>query len=253
MALPTNITLDAIIRRDLAMKKLPLHFYLPFLVLAKRGLEELHFDTLYQIKAVTLSVNAGDMVDMPSGLVDVIFLGVEKGDKVRKYGKNLALNDRLNQDTGVDIPFTEETGSLTYESNLYNLGSTILENFYDQNGNYRGRIFGRELDWVDSYKVLRDLGKIRIDNRSQNETIHLVYLAMPEKVSDQSVIHPYAQSALLAYINWKWSENNSPREVSYWRNEFYNEERKLRGRMNEMDITDILRSMRSQFRLSFKN
>ncbi len=249
----TDITLDSLLRRDLAIKSLPLHYYVPRYIMARWVLDELHFDALHKIKTVVVTPNAGDMIDLPADCVDVIDLVSEVADKVKPLGINDAINPRLNQDTGVDIPFEGSSGLLTFEAVSYNLGSQILENFYDQNGNYRGRAFGRTMDFTGGYKVLRDLGKIRVDNRDGGTSYLLIYLSLPEKVSNQSVIHPYAKSTLLAGINWKFEESQKSKMTDYFRNEYYNELRKLKARMNPTDVTELVRVMRQNFRLSFKN
>jgi hypothetical protein len=244
-----NVTLDSIIRHNLAMRKAPLHYYVPTLLYAKQGLQEMHFDSLQKLKIAVLTLDPDLMTaTLPTDFVEEVVVGIEIGDKVRSIG----YSDQINKRDDDDVPFTQEASVYSLGSG-YQLGNTIIENVYNEYLGTRGRNFGRPVTFVDSYTIMRDLGQIRVDNQSSATAIHLTYLALPEKVSNKSVIHPFAQRALHSYINWQWAIFVSDRNQELRRRDFHNDYRILRGRLNKMTTTEIKRVVRNKFGLAIKN
>ena len=91
-----DITIDAIIRRYLTMSGLPLHYYVPMLVIAKQGLEEMHFDALQKVKHAVLAVSSAYEAVIPDDCIDIITLGTEVGDKIRAFGFDRTMNNNDN-------------------------------------------------------------------------------------------------------------------------------------------------------------
>jgi hypothetical protein len=243
-----DITLDAIIRRYLSLARLPMHYYVPMLVIAKQGLDEMHFDSVGKLKRVVLPVSDGNEVTIPSDCVEVVAVGYETGDKIRDFGFDRRLNPRDN--SGAAFPSTSD--QYVYGQNFNNIG-TYLENFYNEYGNYKGKQFGRNVTWDEGYTVNLELGIIRIDNKNSATEVHLSYLTLPKKTSNKSVIHPFAQRAVLEFIGWQKAVYfKEYREIDYRRREFYNEYRKLRARKGKMTATEIKRAMRRNVNLAVK-
>jgi hypothetical protein len=209
---------------------------------------------MHQVKAEVLPVNAGMMIDFPSGLVDVIMVGTEVGDKVKPMGHDTGINPRLNESSpGVDAPFPPGDPLVSFNFSSYNSMGTLLSNYYNEYGDYLGGLYGRGVTFSDSFRVLRDLGKIRLDGALDIDKALVVYLKMPEKISSQFQVHPYAQEAMYAFIRWKSLEFSGDRMAARdARAEFYNEDRLLLARMNKMSVTDVLRAVRKNFKLSIK-
>ena len=245
MAVDVNI--DSIIRRNLAMRKLPLHYYTPTLVMAKRGLEEMHFDALQKVKIVTLDLDELLKADLPDDFVEEISVGWPVGDKVRPLGYNHRLN-KIEVAEAFDQQY-----DIYAVADGYGYGGMLAENVYNEYLGYKGRNFGRPVTWVDSYTINREEGFIRLDNKTEITEIQLVYLSMPEKVSDRSVIHPFAQDSLHNYINWQWAVYNNDKDQELRRRDFYNSYRILRARKNKMTTTEVKRIIRNKFGLSVKN
>lgn len=243
-----DLTVDAIIRRNLAKRKLPLHYYSPVLVMAKDGLEEMHFDALQKIKVAVLTLDPTLMTaDLPANFVEEIFVGIETGDKVRPIGYNHRIN--TNQ-TATAYP---------QEPDLYEVGSSVLvwspmiQNLFNLTAGYAGRNFGRPVTFTDSYTILRDQNKIRVDNKSAATQVQIMYLTMPEKVSNKSVIHPFAKKSLESWINWQWAIYNKDRDQDMRRRDYFNDYRIFRARKNRMTTTEIKRIVRNKFGLAIKN
>lgn len=244
-----DITIDSIVRRNLAKRKLPLHYYSPVLIMAKEGLDEMHFDSLQKIKVATIAIDATlHTGTLPVDFASEIAVGVETGDKVRPIGYNHRINTR--SDGGVAFPQAADVYSLG-AGNV--VGGELLENFFNEYLGYKGRNFGRPVTFMDSYTILRELGLIRITNKSTITSVQLIYLSLPEKVTNKSVIHPFAKKSLDSYIDWQWSEYNHEKDQELRRRDFYNDYRILRGRLNKLSTTEIKRVVRNKFGLAVKN
>jgi hypothetical protein len=247
--MPQDITLDSIIRRNLAKRKLPLHYYSPVLVIAKEGLNEMHFNTLQKVKIVTLTLDASLMTaDLPVDYVEAVFVGLETGDKVRPIGDN----HRINKISDGGTPF-EADADLYVSGTSYATGGHALESHFNEYGAYNGRNFGRPVTFTDSYTILRDLGKIRIDHKSDATEVQLTYLTKPEKVTNKSVIHPFAQQSLNNWIDWQWAIYNKEQDQEMRRRDFFNSYRLLRGMLNKLTTVEIKRTIRNKINLAIKN
>lgn len=243
-----DVTLDSIIRRNLAKRKLPLHYYSPLLVIAKEGLDEMHFDSLQKLKFVTIAIDATLKTGpLPSDYVEAVAVGFESGDKVRPVGHNHRLNERNS-----GAAFEQKDPLYALGTGFY-VGGFLLENAFNEYLGYKGREFGRPVTFTDAYTILREAGLIRIDNISTITTIQLVYLSLPEKVSNKSVIHPFAKKSLDTYIDWQWSVYNKEKDQEMRRRDFYNNYRGLRSRLNKMTTVEIKRIVRNKFGLDIKN
>ena len=69
-------------------------------------------------------------------------------------------------------------------------------------------------------------------------------------------VHPYAIETIKAYIFWKMKEhgrqyNMGERQMA--KEEFYNQLRILKGRMNSIDVLDIRRSLQASYGPVIKN
>lgn len=242
-----DINIDSIIRRNLAMRKLPLHYYSPVLVMAKRGLDEMHFDTLQKVKFETVSIDPTTFTAvLPTDCVEIIWVGLQIGDKVRPIGNNQRLNSSTDEALEVR-PDLYDYGS------SYNSTGLILETAFSNYLGYTGRNFGRPVTFTDSYTVNRTENFIRLDNKSLEDELLICYISLPEKVSNRSVIHPFAQQSLNSWIDWQWARYNGDKDQELRRRDFFNDYRILRARMNKLTTIEIKRTVRNKFGLAVKN
>ncbi len=230
------------------MSGLPLHYYVPMLVIAKQGLEEMHFDALQKIKHAVLPVSDGFEATIPSDCVEIITMGIEIGDKIKPFGFDRTMNNNDNNGEAFEVA----SDQYVYGSN-YNSTGAYLENYFNEYGDFKGKQFGRKVVWDESYTYDRDLGIIRVNNKSTATEVHVIYISIPEKVSNKSVIHPFAQRALIEFIGWQKASYFREKDmIAYKRNEFYNEYRKLKGRLNKMTTLEIKRAIRRDSNLAVK-
>jgi hypothetical protein len=75
-------------------------------------------------------------------------------------------------------------------------------------------------------------------------------------VDASNSVHPYAVDAIKAYIFWKQKEHGRQYNVGekqYAKEEYYNQLRILRARMNNIDVIDIRRSLSRSYGPVIKN
>jgi hypothetical protein len=247
----TDVTIDNVVRRALAMKGVSLHYYVPMLIIAKRGLEDMQFDTLQKFTYVKLNLpTTGDkIVSLPSDYVDYVKVAIETGDKLRPLGLNTNINRRDNSGAAFEVKPLQWS-----PDDSYVVPSLWYNNFYDPYGANKGRRFGASQVWENSFTVNREAGFLRVDNNfAEAEAIHLIYLTLPKKVTNQSILHPFAQNALIDYMLWKWAAYTGDRQASELRHEYFESYRKLRARMNKGGITDVIRSLRRNNNMAIKS
>lgn len=210
----------------------------------------MHYNTLQKIKTVALTIE-DDIAYLPNDFVSEVLVGIEVGDKVRPIGAGRKINPKPA--AGVYTEAADYIGSHPYNW-AFNLN--WFNTYYTPFGEFKGKLFGKGGRWVDSYKILRDEGIIRFNNRSAETELLLIYLSTPESVSNTSVIHPFAEEALLMWISWQVArhDRNTPYiEIESKKRDYDNAYRVLRGMMNKMTTTEIIRSVRRGYRLANKN
>lgn len=250
----TTVTIDKIIRKHLAKKGIPLHYYVDYLLLAQDCLRDMHFDTLQSLEVTTLPVDADtDLVNLPADCVEPILVGIEVGDKIRPLSEDYRVNDRQNSTNDLDFP--EGSDYRGQDEISHSNYGVYLDSFYTTNREFRGRAFGFVPTYDQSYRILRDSGQLRINNKNNDVTdIYLSYLSSFKQVSSQSVVHPYAENAMYVYMDWKAADNtNNASLAMYKKREFTNEHRKLRARMAKWSPQKIIRSARRYYQASIKN
>ena len=87
---------------------------------------------------------------------------------------------------------------------------------------------------------------MQLDTSYTGTEITMDYLTDGLTADASSAIHPYAIDTITTYIFWKMKEhgrqfNLSERAMA--KEEFYNQLRVLKGRMNGMDVNQIRRSL----------
>jgi hypothetical protein len=238
-------TLDKLVRGALADRGYSMHFYIQFLTYGVSALRELNFDVLQSIKSVRIPINNYKAGALPCDYVDFIRVGDEYGQYVQRWGNKTSLNRLNNFDSqGNKIPFSD------VESNSTALPTTwegyAYSSYASSNGEHLGRHFGSKPAFRDSFLIVRERGEIQLDVDFSGTHITMDYISDGMTVDASNAIHPYATETIKAYIFWKMKEHSrayGPQERQLAKEEFYNQMRVLRGRMNSMDDTDVHRSL----------
>lgn len=248
-------TLDKLVRGALASRGYSMHWYLQFLHYGVQALRELNFDVLQNVKSVRLPVNSYKAVTLPCDFVDYIRVGTESGQYIQSMGEREDFN-RLNKldSFGNKIPYgdIEATNGLLPN----NWEGFWYTNYINDKGEHLGRIFNNKPGFRNSFEILRERGEMQLDVSFTGTEIVLDYITDGISTSASNAVHPYAAAAIEAYIIWKMKEHSrqyGPGERQMAREEYYNQLRVLRGRMNSIDVQDIQRSLARNYGPTIRN
>lgn len=248
-------TLDKIVRQVLAEREYPIHFYLQFLTYGVSALRELNFDTLQSVKSVRLPINSYKAATLPCDYVDYIRVGNELGQYIDPFGEKESFN-RLNK-------FDEQGKKITYPDveaqNNYipaNYDGLWYTTYANDRGELLGRIYNARPTFRNSFLIIKERNEIQLDVNFEGKEITMDYITDGLSVDSSNAIHPYATEAIKSYIVWKMKDNGrhynmGERQVA--KDEYYNQLRILRGRMNEMDSISIERSLANWYGPVIKN
>jgi hypothetical protein len=107
-------SLDTIVKGYLLQKRYPMHFYIDFLIYAARCFEELHMDTIGNIRTVRLPVNDYFAVRLPDDYIDWTKVGIESGQFIKPLIQREGMNRRNNYTTqGIIATLGTPTGTGT--------------------------------------------------------------------------------------------------------------------------------------------
>ena len=251
----TLYTLDNIVRETLATREYPMHWYLSFMVHAVKCVRELNMDVMQNTKSVRLPVNTYGAVTIPSDYVDFVRIGVEKGPHIQPFQPKASYN-RLNNfdDQGNKIPYGDSTvynNSLPYDRELF-----WYSNAFNDKGEFRGRVFNNTPAYKNSFIVVRERGEIQLDPDISVDEIIMDYITDGLACGSDTCVHPYSAMCIESYILWQMKEHSrsySRQESELAKAEYYNQLRVLKGRMNGIDVNDIIRSLRSAYTATIKN
>lgn len=245
--------------------------------IALRGIREFGFDVTSRVRSLKRSIDtATNTVALPDDFVDLIKLGVVSDGIVYVLGENKNIN--MSQiieaaDANGNIATTDsEDGPLNIPANLIQnrdddgtdtAGGGNGENDYDfyvfQNYLYQGglgRLYGAGGGHLRGYyRMNLEQNRIELDTSSDISEVVLEYIA-DEARSTYPVIHVYAEEALRCYMYYKLCERKSTipaGEKARARQEYYNERRKAKARMNNFTKEEALKTVRQNFRQSPKH
>lgn len=227
-----TITLDEVIRKTLSKHRLPLHFYLPFLVIMRDGLKEMQYTILPCEDTEELTLDANKEATLPVDFVDEIQVYKSDGDRLVELPRDKSLSSFDNAGAG----FGDANLVSVQDSTIPVYVSTLDENY--------GKQFGMVQPRMDGYRIIRELGIIRLSNDSELDTVYLKYVTLPKKTTNRTLIHPFIESAIVAYTNWQVALYNKHRNVMMLRAEYFNERRLAKMKLSNIGIKDILTSFR---------
>lgn len=249
-------TLDNIVRSALADKQYPMHWYLQFMQYGIDAVRMLNFDVIQNIKSVRLPVNSYKAATLPCDYIDYVRVGNEIGQYILPWGEKKDSFNRLNKfdSNGNKIPYGDieaVTGLLPsdWEGFWYS-------NFVNDKGEHLGRIFNNFSTYRNSFVILRERNEIQLDTSYTGTEIVLDYITDGLTTNASNAIHPYAIDTVKAYIFYKMKEHGRSyglQERQIAKDEFYNQLRILRARINDIDVNDIKRSLAGGYGPVIKN
>jgi hypothetical protein len=249
-------TLDNIVRSALSDKQYPMHFYLQYLTYGVDSLRQLNLDVLQNVKSARLPINSYYAATVPNDYVDFVRVGNELGEYINPFGEKKDSFNRLNafDSQGNKVAYGDIEAINGIVPN--NWEGFWYTNYINDKGEHLGRIFNNLPGFRNSFVILRERGEIQLDVSYTGTTITMDYISDGLSVDASNSVHPYAVDAIKAFIFWKQKEHGRQyplQEKQYAKEEYYNQLRVLRARMNSIDTNDIRRSLARGYSASIKN
>ena len=131
-----------------------------------------------------------------------------------------------------------------------------MSTYANSYGELLGGIYNARPTFRNSFLIVKERNEIQLDVAFDGTSITMDYITDGLSVDASNAIHPYATEAIKAYIVWKMKDNGrhynmGERQVA--KDEYYNQLRILRARMNEMDTISIERSLASFYGPTIRN
>lgn len=206
-------TLHTIITGLLLKKKYPIHFYIDFLVYAQRGFEEIHFDTLRNVRTTKLQINDNGNAVLPEDFMDICSLGEGVGQFVRPLYNRTSINRLPNIDT------------------IDNVTEIPYPNLYLSVINTPG-----------SFSVIKERGIIQMHQGYYGTSVIMSYISDGSEIDNATQVNPYAKSTIESYVLWEHAEASrsvSSYDKSRARRLFDHNHKILRGRINPLTTREI--------------
>ena len=194
-------TLDNIVRGALADSGLPIHYYMQFLHYATDFLEnELYMDTAGSVKTVKITVGSDLTADLPEDYIDYVRIGMNRG----KYIVPMPLRPTL-----MDVSEELESSNLDI---VIPFDGYYWANYINSYAEHYGKFYGADTDGGDHFNIV---GSKIIFGYAFNpdDVVYMQYLS-DVTISNTTIVHPYYEGAVTAFIHWKFSEWNKQDNIS---------------------------------------
>tara|TARA_R110002020_G_scaffold24921_2_gene81296 strand:- start:10 stop:729 length:720 start_codon:yes stop_codon:yes gene_type:complete len=233
--------IDNVVKSALFTCGKSIHYYIQFLHYALKCVQELNYDSLKNIKSVEITLASDNTATLPTDYVDWCKVGFATNQFISILGQNgdfsrLAQTSNSSDDTLHDL-------------------TAFFYNVTNRYGEHKGQVYGIGNDNQISFKVLPERDLIQVDQRFTKDSIILEYITDGTSTTSTTLVHPYAAQTIEDYIFWKYKANNRKYnrfDARIARDEYYDQLRRLRARMNPLTVTDIVRSLRSGYKMSIK-
>mgnify|MGYP003134696658 FL=1 len=244
--MPKDVKLDEVVKSLLIQHgEQTEHKYMMYLDVAIRGLKELTFDILQQIKSETLTVNTNLTVDLPCDYVNYTRIGL-----CRSHGRieTLGYDEYLCSQHNVDVCGDEKANDFSGEEGVSGGNSRNAEltgGWYGLGGGHRNGY----------YRIDRDKARILLSSELSGKSIVLEYVSDGSNPNGDMKINALAEEALRAYMHWKVLQRRSGiplQEKEAARRDWYNEKRLARARVVNFTPDQAWRIARKQVKQSPK-
>lgn len=243
-------TLDTIVRSAMADANCTSeHYYQPFLRHALKCYQDFMMDASGEVITRTFTMNDLKQIDLPADFVDWSKVGFQCGDKIKILGTKENISNLHPKDgCGNPLPFNGCGCSVNeLPNNFSSYGGYYFFNPVNDYGELLGGLYGYGggYDKQGYFKVLKEQNVIQFSSEVNNTTIYMEYISTGFNPSQQTIVHQYAKEMIVEYIHWKrfWFAGD-PRWAEAKAN-YYVEEHKVRLRLMDFSIRDILESSRN--------
>jgi len=228
--------------------------------LALRGIREMGFDVTKRVKSLSLPISDLGTVDMPDDFVGMLRCGVSGSDGTFytfKENKNMDMAQEYKLASNGQPIDSDNDG--VYDRQALSSTSTMpmqgdnLSNAVNAAG--IGKSYGRGGGgYLGHYRINYDQNRLEVTADTTATHVSIEYIA-DEARSNNPCIHLFAEEALRNYIYYKLvsRKSNVPsNEKQFARNNYYNELRLAKIRMNAFSKEEALGVIRKNFRQSPK-
>ena len=241
-----DVTLDEIVKSLLIQQgESTEHKYMQYLDVAIRGLKELTFDILQQVKTETLTVNDNLTVDLPKDYVNYTRIG-----QCKSHGRieTLGYDEYLCIQNKIDCCGAPDDHDFS--------GEISVSGGNSRNGELTGGWYGRSGGYRDGYyRIDREKSQIALSSELAGESIVLEYISDGSRINGDMKVNVLAEEALRAYMWWKLLQRKSNvplGEKEAARRDWYNEKRLARARIVNFTPDQAWRISRRQVKQSPK-
>jgi hypothetical protein len=229
------ITLNHITNSYLSQTRKPRHYYYRFLKYAADSFRELTFDTLKVINSTRIPVDQSTKsAKVPPDFIDWVKVGVQVGQFVRPLIKKNSINRLVNySESGEKSAYGNPILSDDFVAAVGWIGNRVNDNG-ENTGGFYGAGAGSE---PDTFDFIRERGEIQLNENFTKDFIYLDYLSDGTSLNSATQIDPYAQKTIEKYIDWQFKENSKSfgaYDAERAKQQFYNELRILRGRLDDL-------------------
>ena len=233
---------------------------------ALRGIREMGFDMLKQVKSLKLTINKTlNTVDLPDDFVDLIKIGIVGQDGlVHVFGenKNINISNKYKTDAAGNPIDSDSDGVYDRERDrdVTNVGegfkqydSYVFRNYLYEST--EGRLYGvGGGQYGGEYRMNAEDNRIELGTGIDATQVVVEYIA-DEARSSNPRIHLYAENALRSYMYYRLIERKSTvpaNEKMRARQEYYNERRLANARIKAFSKEEALKTIRKNYQQSPK-
>jgi len=226
---------------------------------AKRGLRELYYDVLKDVKAIELDLSPTLNVILPPDYVNYVrisWVGDDGQLHPMAMDNNMSIAKVYLQDNNFNLLFDNEGNVLeadegnpieaevnTDDSDFIRQSYHVCYDGFEPNKD-TSKVFNN-----GKFQINQSSGLIQFGSNAEGKSIVLEYISdglytENESNPDKGIkIHKFAESALLDYIYYQLIKNrrNVPSNEKYRaKKEFFNNRRIAKRRINSLKISDVL-------------
>ena len=242
--------LDSIVKEVLADRGYTMHFFGRFISYAARAFEELSMDTLQSVKAYGVITDQYSTVTFGSDVTDIVRVGIRNGVHVIPLSQDKTLSITNHFKNGVRVR-PDAVGTSRAELLLTDSLYGPLTEYRNDKGEHMGRFFNHIPESNLTYLWDSANSRLIINPRIPKGT----ELYVETLSRTQFNYNPWdisvdvrAIECLKQYMLWKHAESNPKYYglglIQLHREQYYVELKKLRGRMNSLDASEIKRILR---------
>jgi hypothetical protein len=220
---------------------------------AIRGLKRVRLDSNQQPITALLPVTERKTIVLPEGYVDWVKLAVKKG----QYAITLSVNDEL---TSSPRTANEQTVRGLLSQNMPNGTDFGVYGGYQFLNYAAGSLMGigHGLPGKGYFKIVDhgDSKEAFLDYDYNFNNVYLEYISDGIDFCGESFVHPYEYEFIIAFMDWMYERKNNPKatrgSIDDALHHMEAEERRMRGRFNDLGPKDFLDITRNEARLTTK-